>query len=163
MIDWNLAAQVVTALGGIITAAGVIGAGVTWLVERRRQARRAATHECLRDLSVEGRLLLNHIHARSLAFAEHERRCPTNEPNNTNEKSIATGAALKALDEHSLMAVMQIEPASTFYALVQDLQRRGLIDVETDDVFYATHLFISDLGLAVLSPRLPRELQPAAA
>lgn len=123
----------------------------------------AATPECLRDLSLEGRLLVNHIHSRSLAFAEHERRCPANDPNNTNEKSIAKGAALHALEEHSLMAVMQIEPASTFYALVQDLERRGLIHVETDDIFYATHLFISDLGLAVLSKRLPRELQPAAA
>lgn len=163
MIDWDLAAQVVTTLGGIVTALGVIGAGVRWLVERRREARRAATPECLRDLSREGRQLLDHIHCRSLTFAEHEQRCPANDPNNTNADSIAMGAALQALDERSLMDVMQIEPATMFYALVQDLERRGLIRVETDDVFYATHLFISDLGLAVLSPRLPRELQPASA
>lgn len=59
------------------------------------------------------------------------------------------------------MAVMQIGLASTFRALVQDLERRGLIHIVTDDVFCVTHLFISELGLAVLNKRLPPELQPA--
>jgi hypothetical protein len=162
MSDWATLADQAQVVG-VALAAGIAAVhGIRWLVQLRRGARPAATPRCLRDLSAEGRRLLNHIHSRSLAYFERDRLCPANNPNNTNEASIAKGAALHDLDERSLFGVIGIESASAFRALVDDLQGRGLIEVVTDDVFWATHLFISDLGLAVLSKRLPPELQPAS-
>jgi hypothetical protein len=156
-MDVNEFAQ--TVFEGIMALTGI--AVLAFEVWRYLKTREGADPEPLRRLSAEGRQLLNHIHSRSLTYAERDRLCPVGDPNNTNEVSIAKGAALHDLDEHSLFAVTGIESASTFRALVKDLEGRGLIEVVTDDVFCATHLFISDLGLAVLSRTLPPELRPA--
>ena len=162
MSDWATLADQAQVVGVAIAAGIAVAHGIRWLIQWRRGARRAATPRCLRDLSAEGRRLLNHIHSRSLTYFERDRLCPANDPNNANQASIAKGAALHDLDEHSLFAITGIESASTFRALVNDLQGRVLVEVVTDDVFWATHLFISDLGLAVLSKRLPPELQPVS-
>ncbi|MGH9347746.1 MAG: hypothetical protein ACRD26_10825 [Vicinamibacterales bacterium] len=163
MIEWATLADQAQVVG-VALAAGIAAAqGIRWLVQRRRGSKRAATPRCLRDLSAEGRRLLTHIHSRSLTYFERDRLCPNNDPNNTNEASIAKGAALHDLDERSLLAVSGTKSTPTFRALVKDLEGSGLIEVVTDDVFRATHLFISDLGLAVLNKKLPPELRPASA
>lgn len=162
-MDWSSAALVVGVVGGGIAIIKTLAQGVVWCVETWRKAKTASTPECLRGLSFEGRQLLNHIHSRTLTFAEHERRCPSNHPMNTNEASIAKGSVWGDLDERSLQAVMKIQSDSTFGALVKDLESRGLIEVATDDVFFNRHVFISELGLAVLSKKLPPELRPVNA